>query len=111
MKRSELQLIAQAVKKRWPISDEYRTALVQQMIMLVGNPETSDRAKIAATKILTEMEKQNQSDERDKTLNDQRHRLLNVAERLGIADSVRDATQVGTSPSDETAIESKKSDE
>ena len=111
MKRSDIQLIAQAVKKRWPISDEYRTALVQQMIMLVGNPETSDRAKIAATKILTEMERQNQSDERDKTLNDQRHRLLDVAQRLGIADSVGDAAQVGTSPSDETVISSSERDD
>ena len=111
MKRSEIKLIAQAVKKRWPISEEYRTALVQQMIMLVGNPETSDRAKIAATKILTEMEKQNQSDERDKTLNDQRHRLLDVAQRLGIADSVGDTAEVGTSAGDETVAGSKEIDD
>ena len=111
MKRSDMQLISKAVKKRWSISEEYRTALVQQMIMIVGNTTTNDRARIAATKILIEMEKQNQSDQQDEVLNDQRHRLLDVAQRLGIGDSVGSTAEGGSSPSDESIIESELCDD
>ena len=86
MKRSELQLIERAVKKRWPISDAYRAGLVQKMMMIIA--EGNDRTAISAGRVVAALEAQNQTDEIkvvDVELQARNSELDAIAADLGIA--------------------------
>lgn len=63
LRRSEIRLIEQAVKGRWPIPETERPAIVTQLIAVVIGSD-SDRARIAAARALAAMDAMNMSQER-----------------------------------------------
>lgn len=89
---SDLKLYERAFKMRWEIPDEYKQALIRRMMTIVANPDSSDRAATAASRVLLAAESQNQNDqvEHDKleSIDESRNRFLAVAERLGIGQTV-----------------------
>jgi hypothetical protein len=88
----ETRMIARALTQRWPIKPEYRNLIVNQLMKVIASPDASPREKTAAAKALLSAEKQNQDDEHKQTDIDRdnvkRHRLVAIAARLGIAESV-----------------------
>jgi ABC-type branched-subunit amino acid transport system ATPase component len=83
-----------AVKKRWPISEEVKSRLVERLAMIaVDSPE--DDTAIKAANVLRSMEQQNQKDEQTNNLQSDRNRFLEIAARLGIGKSVGGATRIG----------------
>lgn len=83
--------MAKALKQRWPISDEYRSAIVQRMIRIVASPQSTAREATAAAKALMSAEFQNQQDEHkvvDVRLATRHDRLAGIAAGLGIDISV-----------------------
>lgn len=95
---SDLKLYERAFKMRWEIPDEYKQALIRRMMTIVANPDSSDRAATAASRVLLAAESQNQNDqvEHDKleSIDESRNRFLAVAQRLGIGQTI-DASIVG----------------
>lgn len=70
---------------------------------MLTDPNASHREKTSAAKALMAAEKQNQEDEHLK-LNDFRQRILSIAERCGIDESiirVSQASEVGSSSGNE----------
>jgi len=78
---------AKAMQQRWPIRDEYREAVIKRNMKIILNPNSSERAVAAASKVMLAAEAQNQSDEhkvidvRVITRNDE---LAGIAADLGI---------------------------
>lgn len=89
---SDLKLYERAFKMRWEIPDEYKQALIRRMMTIVANPDSSDRAATAASRVLLAAESQNQNDqvEHDKleSIDESRNRFLAVAQRLGIGQTI-----------------------
>jgi len=86
--RSDLQLYERAMKQRWPIPHEYKEVMIKQLMRVIANPN-SQRDLERAAKLLMAAEAQNQADEHDETrVDEQRNRFFEVAEQLGIGNSV-----------------------
>lgn len=80
--RSDLQLIEQAVKKRWVFDKTLAERAVED-----GLQSSDDRVKARALAIAVAMEKQNQADEHKAQDIDNQHRrdrLIALAARLGV---------------------------
>ena len=77
-------LIAKALTQRWPISSEYREAIVRRLIKIIVDKESSNREVTIAAKALMAAEAQNQSDEHTAAVQSDRNRFLEVARQLGI---------------------------
>ena len=60
---SDTRLIERAIKKRWPISEEFRAAVVTQLVRILADPTSSRREKTSAARALLSAEHQNQQDE------------------------------------------------
>lgn len=89
MRRSETQLVEQAMRQRWPMPDEYREATLKQLIRIVADPTSKKREVIGAAKALMAAEAQNQKDEHLLSgLDELRNRIIDVAIRAGIDGSV-----------------------
>jgi hypothetical protein len=79
---------ARAMQQRWPIRDDYREAVIKRNMKIILNPNSTERAVAAASKVMLAAEAQNQSDEhkvidvRVVTRNDQYDA---IAAELGIA--------------------------
>jgi len=80
--RGELQLMSQAIRRRWPITEEMRSEATQCAIDMIrtGKP----REKVAALRLLKEMEGQNQQDEKNTEQDELRTRLIELAASAGI---------------------------
>lgn len=74
--RADIRLVGRAVRKRWGVPDEARETLPRVMLDIVkrdsvtvltkdGQPVevSNDRERIAAAKVLVQMEQQNQADD------------------------------------------------
>jgi hypothetical protein len=80
------------MNQRWGISDEVKRDTIATVVSILRSPESGERERLAAARILIAAEKQNQDDEHKQTDIDRdnvkRHRLAAIAARLGIAESV-----------------------
>jgi hypothetical protein len=87
---------ARAMEQRWPTKPEYRDALIKRNVKIILNPNSSERAVAAASKVIIAAEAQNQADEhkvidvRVITRNDD---LDGIAADLGIEVGVIEAVQ------------------
>jgi len=107
MKTNDVNMIVRAFKQRWPMSPEYREAIVKSLMATAIDPNGTDkRAKIAAAKALLEAEKQNQADENVNQLQSDRNRFLEIAERLGIRERLGGTTGSGTTVDPPILVES-----
>jgi hypothetical protein len=90
--RSDARLIGMAMRKRWDIPDDVKRDTIAAVVAIQSSVESSDRDRLAASKIILAAEKQNQDDEHKQTDidrdNAKRCRLVALAARLGIAESV-----------------------
>ena len=90
--RSDARLILRALNKRWGISDEVKRDTIATVTAILQSGESGDRDRLAAARILIAAEKQNQDDEHKQTDidrdNAKRCRLVALAARLGIAESI-----------------------
>jgi hypothetical protein len=106
----ETRMMARALTQRWPLSPEYRTIIVKQLMKVIADPQSSPREKTSAAKALMAAEQQNQADEhklvdvRVATRND---RYDAIAAELGIdIGTLEDATGSGEIAADRTEIDS-----
>lgn len=99
----DTRLLAKALMQRWPIKPEYRAAIVQKLMKVLADPESSPREVTAAAKALMAAEKQNQEDEiahAQLRLQARNAELDEIAADLGIAvDAVQYA--IAQSPRDD----------
>src|SRR5690606_25316236 len=56
---SDTRLIERAIRERWPIKPEYRTAIINRLLRIAVSPETSDREAISASKAMIAADKIN----------------------------------------------------
>lgn len=63
LSRSDAQLITQAVRNRWPLSDEQKSQIVESL-MLVMQTADADRDIVSAARALVAIEKQNQDEQK-----------------------------------------------
>lgn len=59
----DIRMIAKAVEQRWPVGNDQRKALVERLMRVITDPESSPREVTAAAKALISAEKQNQDDQ------------------------------------------------
>lgn len=115
--RSDMKMYEQAISNRWPIDASRRQSIVDQLSAIVADPKASSREKTAAARALISAERQNQLDEhhrqgrevhhdhvhtvetnRTPVVVDGRHRLLALADRLGIGIVADGVSTDGTVP-------------
>ena len=83
MKRSDIKLYERAMKQRWPISDQHRADIVNQLMGVVNSPMATERDKTSAARALMSAEAMNQSDEQH-AADEFREMILNYANQRGI---------------------------
>lgn len=81
---TDLRMLGKAIKQRWPMLEEYREAILKTMIRITIDPESTNRERVAAAKVLVAAESQNQKDEHFTSVQSDRNRFLEVARKLGI---------------------------
>jgi hypothetical protein len=80
-------MMARALTQRWPLSPEYRTIIVKQLMKVIADPQSSPREKTSAAKALMAAEQQNQADEHkivDVSLSARNFELDAIAADLGV---------------------------
>lgn len=94
---SDNRLNAKALSERWPMKPEYRKAIVQSMLMILADPNASNREKTAAARALIAADSINikeesllQDDEHDRRL-----RLLELAKRIPASELTQLASRNG----------------
>jgi len=89
-------MMARALMQRWPVTPEYRTIIVKQLMKVIADPRSSPREKTSAAKALMSAEQQNQADEHkvvDIANSTAHDRISEIARDLGIdAALIVDAT-------------------
>ena len=70
-----------AIKRRYPITDEMKSRMLESVMAIISDPVASPREKTGAAKVLIAAEQQNQADEKAFYDNE---RILEIAERIGI---------------------------
>lgn len=58
-----VRLEAQAIERRWPMTDQQRQAILGRLLKIIADPKASRREHVAAARALLSAEKQNQADE------------------------------------------------
>lgn len=84
MSNKYLQIESQAIQQRWPISAQMRQAIIERLLRIVADKDSSKREQLIAIKTLMTAEAQNQADEHTAAIQSDRNRFLAVAQRLGI---------------------------
>jgi hypothetical protein len=83
----DTRMMVKAVEQRWPMSPEYREAVIRRLIRIVADPKSSNREATAAARALMAAEQQNQSDEHkvvDVQLVTRNDNLDAIAAELGV---------------------------
>lgn len=89
--RQDLTEYRVAIKRRYNISDELKTKMMESIAKVFDDPTSSARDRSAAAKVVIAAEAQNQIDEKAMNHN---AAILEFAERLGIREEVEStATQ------------------
>ena len=65
---NETRMISRALIQKWPIDEAKRKQVISQLIVVLKDPNTSNRERLAACKGLIAAEEQNQNDELSKPL-------------------------------------------
>ena len=94
MKRSDIKLYEQAMRQRWPISDQNRADIINSLMKVVNNPLSSERDKTSAARALMSAESQNQSDEQHAAL-EWRNTILEYAAKRGLSIEADGRTDAG----------------
>ena len=102
---NDTRMEAKALTQRWPVTAEMRAAIVGRMMNVLISQDSSPREKTSAAKALMSAESQNQKDEQNQQLHSDRNRLLEIADRLGIAGHLGGATEVGADRGDGLTID------
>lgn len=103
----DIRMIQKALEQRWPIEPRHRNVLVQRLVSIIANRESTNREATAAARALIAAEAQNAADEQHgDRMDESRNRILATLARLraGSSDTVIDS--IGTSvvsPSDTDA--------
>jgi hypothetical protein len=87
MSVQETRMMARALTQRWPLSPEYKTIIVKQLMKVIADPKSSPREKTSAAKALMAAEAQNQADEHklvDVSLSTRNFELDAIAADLGV---------------------------
>ena len=87
---------ARAMEQRWPTKPEYREALIRRNMKIIADPKSTERAIVAASKVILAAEAQNQSDEHkviDVRVTTRNDRLDGIAADLGIEIGLIEAAQ------------------
>lgn len=92
MRRSDMKLIETAIKQRWEFTDEYKKGIVTEMVRIVANPKAPERSKIAAARVLAQLEAQNQADEH-KQADITRAEMAGIIEQLGLVEGAETVQQ------------------
>lgn len=102
MKPSDIKLIGKAINGRWPITDDYKEAVVKSLVKIIVSPDSTNREKTAAARVLVSAESQNQADEivSNEPINERGNRFLDIANGLGI--DITTAKLTDDRPSDNT---------
>ena len=93
MAQNDLQMQLNAIRQRWPISGKMREAIVERLLRIIADKESSKREQLIAIKTLMTAEAQNQSDEHTAAVQSDRNRFLEVARQLGIEADFRLVTE------------------
>lgn len=88
--------------EQWRVSQDDRTSLVQEMVRIVLDPSASNREKTSAFNAVASVTKQEEKSKND--VHESRNRFLEIAQRLGIAESTGRIIDVAATGSDSTAI-------
>lgn len=100
MPKRDDRLEIRALQQRWPIPAKYREFLVNKLLKIALDDETTNRESIMAAKALLAAEAQNQSDEHTAAVQSDRNRFLEVARQLGIEADFRLVTEERADSSD-----------
>lgn len=100
MKETFLAIEVQALKQRWPIPEKFKEFLINKLLKIALDDETTNRESIMAAKALLAAEAQNQSDEHTAAVQSDRNRFLEVARQLGIEADFRLVTEERADSSD-----------
>jgi hypothetical protein len=85
----EIKDVGRAFRERWPIGNDFRTAVIRRLLHIVADKDASTRDVIAASRALLQAEKQNQDDDwHDDETEQQGNRFLEIARQLGLEVSV-----------------------
>jgi hypothetical protein len=61
----DTRLIEKALRKRWPIPETYREAIIKRQVAIAIDPKAANRESTSAAKCLVAMEAQNMADEKE----------------------------------------------
>ena len=84
-------MMARALTQRWPLSPEYKTIIVKQLMKVIADPKSSPREKTSAAKALMAAEQQNQADEHklvDVSINTRNAELDAISREIGVELSI-----------------------
>ena len=93
MANNDLQMQLNAIRQRWPISSKMREAIVERLLRIIADKDSSKREQLIAIKTIMAAEAQNQSDEHTAAVQSDRNRFLEVARQLGIEADFRLVTE------------------
>ncbi len=112
----DTRMVERALRKRWPIKEEHKEAVVTRLMMIVADRKSSNREATSAAKALLAAESQNQGDDHQAEgqivkhvgtidLNERRTQLLGIlhtiSERGGAGPPARIADGLGSDGSEE----------
>lgn len=98
-------LHVKAIEQRWPINPQFRKIIVNRLMRIMADPESSNREVMSAIKGLIAVESQNQKDEHISAIQSDRNRILEFAERLGFVDDPAFITEISAEGIVEGAVE------
>jgi hypothetical protein len=102
----DTRMIERALRERWPIKPEFREKIMNALIAILADKNTSPREKTAAARALMhadslnlEQEKLNQNDEHhhERLTMESLHRIAGVAQQLGFDTIAQRAIEAGSS--------------
>lgn len=95
------RLKARAIMEQWDVSEEYRVAMIREMVRIVLNPASSNREKTSAFKAIASVTKKQEQGDND--VHESGNRFLEIARRLGIATDSGAIIDVRATASDHAA--------
>ena len=97
LSRGDMRLFEQASRNRWPISNEYRRAMIARLMQIIADPNSSKREVTSASRALIAAESQNQADQCYERESDaDRNRFLAIAVNLGLVEGAGGVAEGGS---------------
>lgn len=70
------------MSRRWELSEQHRTQIVERMMKIVNDTGSESDEAIKAARVLISAENQNRVDEQNGSIDDQRNRIIEIVERI-----------------------------